>query len=103
LLPNLGLGRQASAAWDAIRDGTSERTPDLLLTDIRFPNPEPHGLALARHLRVLQPGIPIIFMTGFSDLIQEVPEHLGPVLLKPVSCETLLLAVHTALDSRLHR
>jgi CheY-like chemotaxis protein len=87
----------ASQAWDVVRTVTF----DLLLTDIRFPDGEPHGLALARHLRVLRSDIPIIFMTGYSDLTKEIPESLGPVLVKPVPRETLLTAVHNALGSRL--
>src|SRR3954447_1026345 len=55
----------SALAWDAIRDGPSF---DLLLTDIRFPSGETHGVALARHLRSRWRDIPVIFMTGYPEV-----------------------------------
>jgi CheY-like chemotaxis protein len=84
----------SAMAWDAIRGGPSF---DLLLTDIRFPSGETHGIALAHHLRAHRRGIPVIFMTGYSEIAQETPEELGQVFLKPIERDTLLDAIRAAL------
>jgi DNA-binding NtrC family response regulator len=87
----------ASLAWNAIREGLAL---DLLLTDIRFPIGQPHGIALARHLRLRQGHIPVIFMTGYLEVVEEVPEDLGPVLMKPIERDALLEAVRTAIEKQ---
>ena len=57
----------------AARSRTSrERRPDLLITDIFMPEME--GLETIRQARALQPGLPIIAMSGFSF---EERDYLG--------------------------
>jgi two-component system C4-dicarboxylate transport response regulator DctD len=81
-------------AWDALRD---DARVDLLLADVRFPERQTHGLALARHARFHHPQLPVVFLTGFPDLAAQIPSDLGAVLLKPVDSVRLLAAVQAAL------
>lgn len=84
-------------AWDAL--GRGQRV-DLLVADIHFPGGQPDGSALARHGRQHHRGMLTIFVTGFPDLIGEIPTDLGPVLLKPVDAPALVSAVRAALPGR---
>ncbi len=59
------------------------------------------GLALARELREISPGLPVILMTGYSlSLTAERIEEAGvrQVMLKPVTIHSLGTAVHAAIS-----
>jgi two-component system chemotaxis response regulator CheY len=58
----------------------------LVISDIHMPVMD--GLAFARELRMRQPSLPILFITG-----RESPELVGEVLRKPFMPDDLLLAV----------
>jgi CheY-like chemotaxis protein len=62
-----------------LRDG---HDVDLLLTDITMP--EMDGFELARQARASRPSLPIIYLTGYSNLLTEgTVEIFGPILRKP--------------------
>ena len=84
---------QAQSAKEAL--GILERqSPDLLLTDIVMP--EMSGLALAARAHHLQPGIRVMFMSGFASQYEE--ELSGSVCLsKPFTASQLLAAVEDVL------
>ena len=56
---------------------------DLLLTDIVMP--EMDGMALAKHARSQDPGLKIVFITGFSAVAMEQADSIEPaaILSKP--------------------
>jgi CheY-like chemotaxis protein len=66
----------------------------LLLTDYELAAEK--GDALARDLRALQPGMPVVYMSGYDDLNVEVD---GPVIVKPLELEQLLEVALRASDS----
>jgi len=71
---------------------------DLLLTDIHMPG-ELDGLALARLLRRLQPGIPVIYVTGRPEALGKVG-NLGPrdvFVRKPYSAREVIAVVEKLL------
>jgi CheY-like chemotaxis protein len=70
---------------------------DLLLTDIVLPARQPHGLALARMARQKRPGLPVIFMTGYDELGNDVDGD--KILLKPLEPETVLDEIKTSLKN----
>jgi two-component system cell cycle sensor histidine kinase/response regulator CckA len=80
-----------------------ERTglqPDLLLTDVIMPNLG--GPDLARHMQQRQPGLRVLFMTGFSgdaDLQRGLAERSFAVLQKPFMPNQLARAVRALLDA----
>ena len=85
------------SAWDAVAAGVPM---DLLMTDLRFPNGEPNGLALAFHARSRHPEIAIILMTSDDDLLDKMERELGAVFSKSMPLDALSAAVEERLKSR---
>lgn len=71
---------------------------DLLLSDIRMPVMD--GIDLATHALEQQPGLRILFMTGYSEQIERA-RGLGPTIMeiieKPFSMNSIRQAVAAAL------
>ncbi len=72
--------------------------PDAVITDLAMPRM--NGRTLAARLRVLQPGLPVLFMSGYTD--DEVARRGlmvdgQPLLQKPFSPDGLAAALHAAL------
>ncbi|RAI32847.1 hypothetical protein CH338_23500 [Rhodoplanes elegans] len=73
-----GEARRASDSGEARR----AHGVDLVLSDILMPGGM-SGVDLTRELRALDPGLPVVLMTGFSDRAGEVARDGFPVLRKP--------------------
>lgn len=98
------LGRQgaivetAQSANEAI--ALARQTPySAALTDIRLPDLD--GFEVYRRLREVQPGVPIILMTGFGydpthSIVKARREGLQTVLYKPFRADRLMEAVEQA-------
>jgi DNA-binding NtrC family response regulator len=66
---------------------------DLLLTDIKFPSGQPHGLALANYTRIWRPRLPVILFSGFPEA-REVALRSGYTCHpKPVDITSLLASI----------
>ncbi len=77
--------------------GKLDNSPvDLVITDVRLLDGEPHGLALGRMVGARRPKIPVILVTAYPDVLegQALP---GPVLCKPVDLSALSQAIRTSL------
>ncbi len=79
----------------ALEELESERSIDLLLTDIVMPQ-RVNGLALSRMARMRRPNLKVIYMTAY-DIPGVVDEALGPVLRKPVEDEELISEIRRLL------
>ena len=82
----------------ACRSALGERTPDLLITDIRLPDDD--GLVLLDELQRDDRSVPVIAMTAFSDLDQAVAAFQQGVfdyLAKPFDLDQVLAVVARAL------
>ncbi|MFW6332745.1 MAG: PAS domain-containing hybrid sensor histidine kinase/response regulator [Thermodesulfobacteriota bacterium] len=99
------LGYRVTAEGSSLRALDSFRTAskdfDLILTDQSMP--EMTGIQLAGLIRELNPAVPIILCTGFSD--QVTPQSAGQFgisrfLMKPVSRATLAQAVFELLQQQ---
>jgi DNA-binding NtrC family response regulator len=77
------------AALDAI----AAHRIDLLVTDIVMPQGKPHGLALARMARMRRPDFPVIFMTGYHDIVPRDVELPGRLFEKPIDTAELVQAI----------
>ncbi|HET7902047.1 MAG TPA: ATP-binding protein [Candidatus Nanopelagicales bacterium] len=65
--------------------------PDLLLTDVRLGDPlGVDGPELADRVADLVPGVDVVFMTGFSDRMDELMERGAHTLAKPFTKEALV-------------
>ena len=84
----------AEAALAALAGGA----PDLVLID--FAMPGMNGAELAREARLLHPGLPIVFVTGFaeSDQLESALGSDVPVLRKPFGIDELAAVVAAYLD-----
>jgi DNA-binding NtrC family response regulator len=69
--------------------------PDLLLTDIRLLG-SIDGLVLSSMARVQRPTLPVLFITGFEELVSRATDY-GRVLVKPVELDALVAAVRREL------
>jgi two-component system, cell cycle sensor histidine kinase and response regulator CckA len=86
-------GRSAVEAYENSSDPI-----DLLLTDVIMPDLT--GPVLAERLRARQPGLPVLFISGFhdADLVQRFVSAKGFTLLpKPFSVDGLLRVVEQSL------
>jgi DNA-binding NtrC family response regulator len=100
----------------AILDGCSgedalyliERFPadiHLLLTDIRM-SPSMNGCDLARAMRIIRPGIKVVYMSAYAEddrVVAEVIGGLARYLRKPFHRGELLRVVGEALESAVPR
>jgi two-component system, cell cycle sensor histidine kinase and response regulator CckA len=71
---------------------------DLLITDMTMPGRT--GAELAREVRAIRPGFPVILCTGYSEAISETSAQAAGIaefLLKPVGKDDLAVAVRRAL------
>jgi PAS domain S-box-containing protein len=81
-----GNGEEALAQW-AAQGGF-----DLLVTDLRMPGLDGHGLA--RRLREQRPGLPVLFISGWSPETPEAGQEAGTQLLvKPFRLAELYQAL----------
>jgi two-component system cell cycle sensor histidine kinase/response regulator CckA len=85
---------------------TYERTApiDLLVSDLMMP--AMNGLELGRRLQAMTPGLPILYLTGYSETLFEERPILGSneaYLDKPISPAGLYEAISMALYGRLGR
>jgi len=74
---------------------------DLVITDQVMPGMR--GLELIQHLKVIQPDIPIILCTGFSETFaQQQAESLGidAILMKPILMKNLSEVIRSALAKK---
>jgi len=90
----------ANGGWSAVEAYENSSDPiDLLLTDVIMPDLT--GPVLAERLRARQPGLPVLFISGFhdADLVQRFVSAKGFTLLpKPFSIDGLLRVVEQSLS-----
>ncbi len=96
---NVTAFSDSSEAMDAFRANPGQF--DLVITDMTMPNLT--GVDLASEMMKICPGIPIILMTGFNDLINEKhAKEMGikEFFMKPVSISDLAHAVKRIIGRR---
>lgn len=105
MLEHLGYEVEYSSngieALQVIRHGINDKTFDLVITDMTMPRMT--GTELAGEISKLQPGLPIVLCTGFSEKANaEVIKDLGldGFLMKPVTMKDLADVVRKAIGKR---
>jgi FixJ family two-component response regulator len=99
LMRSIGLEVQTFASGSEFLAAGRPETPSCLILDVRLPGGS--GLAVQRRLAQTTSPMPIIFVTGHGDIPMSVEAmKAGAVefLTKPYRDQTLLDAVHKALD-----
>ena len=93
----------AESGWSALTAFENSVDPvDLLLTDVIMPDLT--GPVVAERLCSRQPGLPVLFISGFhdADLVQRFVTRKGFTLLpKPFTVESLLRVVEESLGAPL--
>jgi DNA-binding response OmpR family regulator len=88
----------ASDSLAALRLLDSDQRVDMLLTDIKMPEGQPHGIALSLMARRQRPSLPVIFMSGYPDLIRDAGLD-ETVFAKPFNLAILVEAIRQRLES----
>jgi CheY-like chemotaxis protein len=73
----------ASRSNEALDELDLGRPVDLAVIDVCMPRGQVNGLALARMARWRRPGLPVVFLTGYPEVL-EAESIQEPVFLKPV-------------------
>ncbi|HEX6643324.1 MAG TPA: ATP-binding protein [Gemmatimonadales bacterium] len=94
-------GYRVLEAEDGIRARELADAPgatfDLLVTDVVMPGQT--GRELAAALRRSRPSLPVVFMSGYSDVAEEGHDPADPFLPKPFAPDDLRRAARRALDA----
>jgi len=88
------------SAMDALKDIDSG-LKGIIVTDVRMP--EMDGLEFFRKVKAIDPGIPVIVMTGHADVpmvLSVLKEGVFSFLAKPIVTDELISTSQRALDSR---
>jgi|HubBroStandDraft_2_1064218.scaffolds.fasta_scaffold16841_2 two-component system nitrogen regulation response regulator NtrX len=102
LLASEGYEVRDAPAGEAAIAAAAEVAPDAVLLDLMMPGPL-DGLATLARLRERDPELPVIMMSGragLSDAVRATKLGAFNFLEKPLSPESVLLALITALDLR---
>jgi two-component system, NtrC family, sensor kinase len=83
----------AKAALDTL---AGRSRVDLVFTDVMLPGDD-DGLALAKTVRTLHPGVPVLLASGYAKAL--IGRHGWPILRKPYQMFALAEAVRRTLDS----
>ncbi len=91
----------AGSGADAIELWRSHRGIDLLVSDVRMPMMD--GCTLANTLQEENPNLPVLLISGYCEGEPTGCHGRFPLLAKPFSMPSLLLAVHSLLEHPVRR
>jgi len=100
-LSRAGYEVRTYATVAALHEALAEDSPDVILTDIRLPDAD--GLTVLDTLRDEERDIPVIAMTGFSDLdaaVNAFQQGVFDYLPKPFDLDQVLTVVASAVADR---
>jgi signal transduction histidine kinase/CheY-like chemotaxis protein len=98
MLRELGHAVTRTRSGPEALEAAAERPFDVVLSDVVMP--QMSGLQLAEQLHQLQPSLPVVLTTGYSDEISRTGAGGRPVLLKPYRLETLAAVLDDALAGK---
>jgi CheY-like chemotaxis protein len=88
---------EAAGAEEALARLSTGAAPDLLFTDIVLPKGM-NGIELARAARELNPGLRVLFTSGYPDIAErDAGADLGEILVKPYTLGALKARLHDVL------
>ena len=86
LIESLGYRAEAASnASEALRKITDEGY-DAVMTDVAMP--DMNGFQLAKRIRAIRPGLPVICVTGYTDLVED-RGYCDIMLQKPYGTATI--------------
>ncbi len=103
LLGSVGIDAQGYADAQRFLEAYSPKTPGCLLLDVRMPGMG--GLALQKHLKTLDPCLPVILLTGHGDVAMAVSAMKAGAFdffEKPFNDQQLIDCIQRALNENQH-
>jgi PAS domain S-box-containing protein len=94
MLEELGYRCEIASGAEAAMETITQRDFDLMLADVIVPGPM-DGNQLAKKIRALKPGLPVLLVSGFP---RNISDSDFPLLRKPYNLTELGRAIHTALS-----
>ena len=77
-------------------DAARKLRPDVIVTDLAMPGMS--GPELARRVRAMRPGLPIVFISGYSEADGLAEGSLGHLVRKPFRAAQLHEQIEEAID-----
>ncbi len=102
MLDDLGYQAIAADTLDAALTAMSDRQIDLAIVDLAMPGVS--GLDVGRELQRRKPGLPVVYCSGYPDLIEQTSKRLdgGTLLSKPFSSRDLSIKLEATLRSKVN-
>jgi CheY-like chemotaxis protein len=94
---SVGMHTVLALGCTAALDALDSNAIDVVVTDIKLPADESHGLALARMIKNERPRAPIILMTAHPELLKKEIALPGAVLCKPLGIAELCRVIRVRL------
>lgn len=88
----------AGSARQALKLFRSDRDIDAVIAD--YDMPEMNGAELAADLKQLNPGLPVIMVSGCQSVLEEAPNYVDASLPKGASVEAMVNKIEALLNSR---
>jgi two-component system response regulator FixJ len=101
LLETVGLTVEAFAGGEDVVERCKAVRPACVVTDVRMPGMD--GLELQQRLAKLQPGLPVVVITGHGDVplaVQAMKAGAVDFIEKPFSDDVILAGIEAAVRSR---
>jgi PAS domain S-box-containing protein len=89
MLDELGYATRVAIGADEAMQALRLRRPNLVLTDVTMPGTM-DGLALGREIRVRDPGLPVVLITGNPMVVADTE---FPLIQKPIASRSLHMAL----------
>lgn len=96
-----GLQVDAYSSAELVRKHVTPEFPGIVITDVKLPGMS--GLELLVHIKSIDPGVPVILVTGHGDItmaVQAMRNGAYDFIEKPYSSEQLVEVAHRALEMR---
>lgn len=93
----LGFETATAAGSFAALRALERKKASVVVTDVRLGNKEPHGVSLARMIRMQDIDMPVILVTAYPELLDLEKPLPGPAFTKPVDLRLLASAVKAVL------
>lgn len=100
MLDDLGYQAIAADSLDAALATLSDQTIDLAIIDLAMPGAS--GIDVGLELQRKQPGLPVVYCSGYADLIEETGKRINCSMLlsKPFSSRELSAKLETVLGAK---